>query len=103
MIPGVFVQRIDWRGITLEVSYDPSWLRFDAAAMNVAHIQVSAISPARASLPISETGFKSQFLDPDDIQAHGGPVAFVRSWLDHEAAAPGWIQQELDARQGCLF
>ena len=26
MISGIFIQRIDWKGITVEISYEPNWM-----------------------------------------------------------------------------
>jgi hypothetical protein len=37
------------------------------------------------------------------IENAGGPVAYVREWLDRLAQSAGWKKQEEAARQLCLF
>ena len=46
--------------------------------------------PERAALPISEAGYRSYFVPADSVTVLGGPVEYVRAWLDHEAALPAW-------------
>jgi hypothetical protein len=49
-------------------------------------------------------GYRSHFMQPGTIDAHGGDVvAQVRAWLDEEAAAPEWRSQVERGRQGELF
>jgi hypothetical protein len=69
----------------------------------LAHLEIEATQPARAPLPITETGYRSHFERADNIEAAGGPEAFARAWLDHEAGRPAWIEQRETARQGSLF
>jgi hypothetical protein len=99
----IITQRIDWNGITIEVSWEPSWLSVPELRYNVSHLQVSSIAPARAALPISETGYRSLFIDPASVRDEGGPLAFVRAWLDNEANSPSWRLQEAEAKQYALF
>lgn len=95
---------IDWQGITLSVTYEPSWLGVARAPDRaVAHLQVQAINPERAPLPITETGYRSCFLHPSHVEAAGGPVPFVIGWLDAEAASPQWRDHSDRFRQLSLF
>lgn len=99
MIRGVFTQRIDWHGITVEVSYRPDWM----PGLGVAHLELCSVAPERAPLPMSETGYRSHFLPADEVVAEGGPIAYAVAWLDHAAAAPAWLAQQEKARQFTLF
>lgn len=99
MTRGVFVQRIDWHGICVEVSYEPDWLR----SAGVAHLQLQSVAPEGAPLPVTETGYRSHFTSTDDVLAEGGPLAYARAWLDDAAAAPAWRAQEEAARQFTLL
>lgn len=105
MISRVFVQRIDWRGITVEISYEPEWLGGLAEAYGepLAHLQVRSVSPERAALPVTETGYRSAFIAGSVITLEGGPVAFVREWLDEAANDPEWKSKQEEARQLCLL
>lgn len=97
MISGVFVQQIDWNGIVVEITYEPHWLGMTAHA--VAHLQVSSVSPERAPLPITETGYRSHFLPAAAVMESGGPVAYVRSWLEEAEKCPAWKKQQDASRQ----
>lgn len=103
MNTAIFTQRIDWNGITLEVSWEPSWLPTSASLDAVGHLQLQSIAPERAPLPVTETGYRSLFINPEDVMNEGGPLAFVCAWLDCEARSPSWRAQQEAARQLALF
>lgn len=63
------------------------------------HIEVRCQEP----LPITETGYRSHFVAPEEVELFGSPKAFVEQWIDHAAKDPTWIKKEQDARQGELF
>lgn len=93
---------ITWRGITIEISYEERWLGSDGP-FSTAHLQLRAIAPERAPLPMTETGYRSHFTPASVIAEAGGPVAFVEQWLDHEAGSKTWKEREEAARQMTLF
>lgn len=104
MIQSIFVQRIDWHGITVEVSYEADWLNLaNELGSPVAHLQVRSVAPERAQLPISETGYKSHFPAMSEVVAHGGPLTYVREWLDQAATLDAWKNHQDQARQFALF
>lgn len=93
-----------WNGIQLAISWEPRWLNLDDDyGLDTAHLQIEAIEPERAMLPITETGYRSHFTTAEAVTAMGGPVAFVLAWLDQEAASPVWQRQAEAARQLTLF
>lgn len=98
--------RLTWSGIEIEVRYEPHWLNIgpeEESDYDYAHIEVESLSPERAPLPFTDTGYRSHFTSPDFIARQGGPVAFVREWLDIEASTPEWRAKDAAARQGSLF
>jgi hypothetical protein len=97
---------ITWQGITIEVSYEPSWLSTtgdDDKAWRSAHLQIRAISPDRAKLPITETGYRSHFIDREEVEAAGGPGAYNNDWLNYAAQSESWKDQVAASRQLDLF
>lgn len=93
-----------WNGIQLSISWEPRWLNLsDDYGMDTAHLQIEAIVPERAMLPITETGYKSHFTTSSVVAGMGGPVACVLAWLDQEAATPVWQQHVAASRQLALF
>lgn len=93
-----------WNGVTISISYEPRWLSLaDDYGLDTAHLEIEAIAPERAPLPITETGYRSHFTTANPVAAMGGPVALVRAWLDEEAATPAWRRQADADRQLTLF
>lgn len=94
---------LEWRGITIRVRYAANWLNMAAKGYDTAHIEVETVDPERAPLPITETGYRSHFTTAETVAAYGGPVAFVRTWLEEEAIRPAWRAYEARSRQLTLF
>ena len=92
------VHRFTWQGIEIEAIYCP--VRWGV----IAHLEIRSIEPPRAPLPITETGYRSQFHSCGTVEANGGDVvAQVMAWLDEEAAKPEWRRYVEASRQGELF
>lgn len=90
--------RFQWNGIEIEARYWP--LKWGA----IAHLEIQSISPERAPLPITSTGYRSHFHQPGTVEAQGGDVvAQVIAWLDEEAAGADWKAHIEANRQGSLF
>lgn len=71
-----------WRGIAMTVTFTPK--RFGMAD----HIEIKAAN--KRPLPVTETGYRSHFMEAGTVAEHGGALAFVIAWLDHEAERTGW-------------
>jgi hypothetical protein len=67
------------------------------------HIEIEAIEPKRAILPITETGYRSHFIKSDDVERAGGVRRFVTDWLASAAASKPWQRSQQAAKQGDLF
>jgi hypothetical protein len=101
----IFVYHFTWNGLVIRITYEPAWLPagYWSEDQSVAHLQVQVREPSRAELPISETGYKSHFTSPAVVNACGGPVAYVREWLDLAARAPEWQAAREQSRQYVLL
>ena len=78
---------IIWRGIALAITFSPE--KFGM----VDHIELHTEN--KVALPVTETGYRSHFMASGTVAAHGGAIAFVTAWLDHEAARIGWSGAQL--------
>lgn len=67
------------------------------------HVEVEGIAPKRAPLPITETGYLSNFIDALELINAGGPVTWIKSWLDREAGGKAWRTRQQARQQGDLF
>jgi hypothetical protein len=105
MSAGYHNHRLQWDGITIEIRYDPDWSPSyrQIYGYPLAHLEIEALDPVKSPLPMTETGYRSHFCAPADIDAEGGPVDFVRAWLDHDARLPEWKAGQEKRRQLTLF
>lgn len=94
----VIVETFTWRGIVIEVVYDPEYF-----SGLTAHLSITSLAPERAPLPFTETGYRSHFLEQGIVEEAGGARAFVTAWLEAEAKTEAWRQVEQDSRQMSLF
>ncbi|WP_299829371.1 hypothetical protein [uncultured Roseobacter sp.] len=76
------IHTITWRNIEIEITYTPD--KFGL----VDHIELHF--DKRLSLPVSDTGYRSNFIPIGTIKAQGGAVQFVTKWLDREVKRTGW-------------
>lgn len=67
------------------------------------HVEVEALTPKKAALPITGTRYRSQFLPALELINAGGPVTFVTAWLDREAKSKDWQKRQTFRQQGDLF
>jgi hypothetical protein len=91
--------RLIWEGITLRIAYEANWL----GLADTAHIEVHVVEPEGAPLPITETGYRSHFVDRHFVEECGGALAYVRSWLEEAALSPEWKKLRERRRQLSLF
>lgn len=75
----------------------------DYLASGTDHVETQSIKPRKARLPITETGYRSHFIPPLELMNAGGPVTFVKAWLDQEAKGTSWMKAALRQAQGDLF
>jgi len=94
--------QVEWQGIALEIRHCPSWLSTNSE-MTTQHIEIC--SEGRVALPVTETGYRSHFMNGADSLAEfdNDPVAFVHFWLDDAAKDKAWLAQVEAARQYSLF
>lgn len=99
----IATHRLTWRSIEIEVRYEAEWLSVPSTGFRTAHLELCSIRPEREPLPVTETGYRSRFLPREDVEAEGGPEAYVLAWLDYAAASPEWREQEATRQQLTLF
>jgi hypothetical protein len=89
--PNKTCYEIDWRD---PVAGSITRVRFthsrDYLIAGQDHVEVEALTPKKAALPITGTGYRSQFLPALELINAGGPVTFVTAWLDREAKSKDW-------------
>ena len=94
---------LTWQGREIAVDYCPSWsaVMEEVQGYALAHLEVE--SAHRAPLPFTETGYRSRFLPAFEVDSEGGPLPYVRRWLDWAAQDPDWQRAEREGKQMSLF
>jgi len=86
---------LTWEGRRLTIEHREAWIA------EADHLAIR--SEDREPLPFTETGYRSHFLSGEELAARGGPVAYVRAWLDDAARSKEWIAYAQASRQLSLF
>jgi hypothetical protein len=73
-------EQLEQRGVTNALTYDPDWSNLSAIHPDYvqAHITPKVAKPERAPLPVTETGYLSHFLSPDEVEVAGGLKTFIQ-------------------------
>jgi hypothetical protein len=97
--------KLVWQETTIKITFEADWngtVERDPDC-GVCHIVVQVMQPDWHILPITDTGYRSHFTHPSDVEDAGGPVAFVRAWLDEAAKDGKWLRKMEAKRQLDLF
>ena len=96
---------IEWQAITIEIVYEPNWLNLSNPEHEIAqaHFDIRSVKPERASLPITETGYRSHFVHPSEVDALGGPARYVEAWVEEMARSSEWKEHVTNSKQLSLF
>jgi hypothetical protein len=92
----------DWQGIELKIRHCQRWL-CSHGEMITQHVEIR--SEDKVALPITDTGYRSHFMNGADALAEfdNDPVEFVHCWLDEAAKSKKWLAYIEAARQYPLF
>jgi hypothetical protein len=71
-------ETIEWRGITIEVTFEPDWLNMAYTA----HLQLRSVFPERAKLPVTETGYLSHFTSLGAVYRVHTSLLLKDVWFD---------------------
>ena len=98
------VQKIqaEWQGLSFVITYYPKWMPLKNSDFIMARLEIQSGSP-ETKLPITETGYRSHFLHPDEIAARGGVEKYVQGWFDYASQSPEWKKNQRINCQPSLF
>ena len=97
----IITVQFEWEGIMIKACFDPQ--SYGSENFEVAHLQVKSVTPPKAPLPFTNTGYRSTYLSKEQIEVLGGVKAYVLEWLNHEAKSKKWQQHLKDTQQLSLF
>lgn len=86
------------RAVRLRVDHTRNYL-----VAGTDHIEIHVIAPKKAVIPLTDTGYRSHFIDGGQLKEAGGVRRFVEQWLATESHSKEWQKKELARQQGDLF
>ena len=92
----------NWNGIEIEIRWIADYVSFDDG-QSMAHLEVESVKPARAPLPITETGYRSHFINRSNVDHMGGPEAYVEAWIHEMSHTHAWRETAVASTQLALF
>jgi hypothetical protein len=92
----------NWNGIEIEIRWIADYVSFDDG-QSMAHLEVESVKPKHAPLPITETGYRSHFINRINVDHMGGPEAYVEAWIDEMSRTLAWRETAVSSRQLALF
>jgi hypothetical protein len=89
----ILCDELVWNGITVLVSYEPHWLGLPGEPLSefdFAHLELKVLEPVGAPLPVTDTGYWSEFLSVGEAEDEGGPKAIAAALLDEMSNTKSW-------------
>ena len=101
----IVMDHILWKGVSISISYEADWLGLSASGLDVgnAHLELQVLAPKGAPLPVTDTGYRSEFLECGLVEVAGGLRPFVQGWLDEAARSLSWRVAQAKWEQLDLF
>jgi hypothetical protein len=83
--PELMRRKLVWRGVLIAIQYEPERCGY------LAHLELRVVAPKGVPLPVTERGYRSHYVSVPLVKAEGGPVAYVRDWLDRTAGSKPYL------------
>ena len=99
----IVTETLEWRGVTIRVGYEADWLGLGEGFEAHAHLDLQVMEPKGAPLPVTDTGYRSEFLGGGEVEEAGGIVAYVTAWLEEMAESKSWRVARARWEQRDLF
>lgn len=92
---------IEWESIEIEITYVKSYSgAFEYHyGYPISHIEIRTINPAKAPLPITQTGYRSHFMPSPVPKTRGQVIDMIVEQLDKGAKSKEWKEREAKFRQ----
>jgi hypothetical protein len=92
---------LNWQNIEIKITYHPCWAKIPDGV--ISHLDIESIRPAKARLPITDTGYLSHFFPADSIEADCDIMELLRIWLDERSQTKEWNAYIESTMQLSLF
>jgi hypothetical protein len=102
--------QITFEGVIIEIRYCQVWTAMvhdDGSRFSIAQLEVQSIDPPKHPLPITETGYKSHFIQHHEVMEYGGATEYTLFWinksLEDNKKRKKWEDDKASSNQLSLF
>lgn len=95
--------KLIWNDITIDITYDNDWSKSHREIMGFSIARLEIRSENQVRLPITGTGYRSEFMATTLIEEYGGAKKYVIDWLDDKAKSRDWQHYLQSSKQLSLF
>ncbi len=92
-----------WNNVAITIKHNSSWSKAYADIQSAKMTHTIIIRDDGLALPISDSGFRSLWLDSRNLEQYEGILDYVKQWLDHDAQSKKWKAIQDDQNQLKLF
>ncbi len=93
------IHQIVWQGISITVRHNPNWGHGYKEIQGFCMTHTEIIRDDRKQLPMTNTGYRSHFMDEREFEYYDDVIDFVIQWLDHDAQSKAWKVYVADQNQ----
>lgn len=88
----IFTDTLVWNGITVLMSFEHDWLGLAAGGFEepYSHLELQVLDPKGAPLPVTDTGYWSEFLPIGEVDDIPDAKAIAMSILDEMSDTQTW-------------
>jgi hypothetical protein len=82
-----------WEGLTILLSYEPDWMGLGGRGIGalLAHLELQVVAPRGAPMPLSDTGYWSEFFEPVEAVDDDTPRALALALLTEFSDTQTWL------------
>lgn len=92
-----------WRNVAITIEHNDNYSISYNQVYGTALTHTNINRDDGLELPITDTGYRSLFLDSSVLDNYEDILDYIRQWLDHEAKSKAWLAKEADQIQLKLF
>jgi len=101
-----YTYKLEWRGITIKICFEPDCtggIYTSVYGYPLAHLTLESIEPEKAPLPMTNTGFISDFFAASEMDGYDSTISYVQHWLDETAKSSEWTELQEKSKQMSFF
>ena len=97
------IYHIVWQGIPITIRHHSNWSNAYEKIQEFCMTHTEIIRDDGKQLPMTETGYRSHFMDERQFEDYDDVIDYVTRWLDDKAQSKAWKKYIANQNQLKLF